>query len=276
MALLRNFNKNLQTLLQKESLFKNKLLPDLLKQEVFMTIRNDYVDFYYKGGRLFRYDKNGFQTHIKFAAVIPKQGKDYLTESQLMNFHLAGSFTKEYSRIKENCANYSGVEALGVSGIYHRHSYLANENVVVLDIEIAFQSLNSQNKTDRIDLLLFDKERRELMFVEAKHYSNPEIRSTTMPRVIQQIKRYESQINQNNNNILTAYNNYVNDLNSILNLSIPGPLLLHEQVKLLIFGFDKDQQKGSLNSKILPALGSAQISCYAAGDPKKISLQKFF
>ncbi len=47
-----------------------------------MAIRNGYIDFYHKGGRLFKFDKKGFQTHIKYAAVIEKDKKDYLTQDE--------------------------------------------------------------------------------------------------------------------------------------------------------------------------------------------------
>jgi len=103
--------------MKTDKLFSKCIKPDCVGQNVFMAIRNEYLDFYHKGGRLFKFDKNGFQTHIKYAAVIEKDKDDYLTENQLGKYRLSTDFMKSYNRIKENCANYSGVEAVGVSNL---------------------------------------------------------------------------------------------------------------------------------------------------------------
>ncbi len=87
------------------------------------------MDFYHNGGKLFSFDSNGFKTHIKYAAVITGSDEDYLTEKELANCKLVTDFQSNYSRIKENCANYSGNEAKGVSEIYQRNSYLSDSEV---------------------------------------------------------------------------------------------------------------------------------------------------
>ncbi len=70
---------------------------------------------------------------------------------------------------------------------------MSDNNIVVLDIEVSFESFNEENTQDRIDILLFKKDTQTLQFVEAKHYSNTDIRSKTTPKVIDQINRYEIQ-----------------------------------------------------------------------------------
>lgn len=278
MVFKRFINQKLLTDLQTERLFKNKLIDDCKSQKVFPAIRNNNIDFYHKGGRLFEYDKKGFQTHLKYASVIAKAGKDYLTEKELLNYKLASNFETNYSRIKENCSKYSGVESLGVSYLYHNHSCLSNSNVVVLDIEITFKSLNidKKQKYDRIDILLFNKELQQLQFVEAKHYSNKEIWSTQTPKVINQIKRYEKQIKNRKSTILSEYTEYIKVLNHLFNISLPTPKIISEKVPILIFGFDNDQKNGRLIKFITKNHNYSGIKKYCKGNIKKVEMQNLW
>ena len=251
-------------------LWFNKLKADCEGQKIFLAIRNNYVDLYHKGGRLFNFDNRGFKTHLKYASVIESIGSDYLTESELSNCKLASDFETNYSRIKENCSNYAGVEAKGVSEIYHKHSYLSDSNVVVLDIEVSFESLNKGNKKDRIDILFFNKLTKTLQFVEAKHFSNQEIWSTGTPDVINQISRYESQIDQRKNEIISEYAEYIETLNILFDLSLPVPVDIDNKITLLIFGFDTDQKNGRLNTSIKANPEFKEIKTYAIGNVKQI------
>ena len=63
--------------LQAEPLFKEQLRPDIARsacemragaRRVFPAIREDRVDFYYRGGKLFSYDDTGFRTNLKYTA----------------------------------------------------------------------------------------------------------------------------------------------------------------------------------------------------------------
>lgn len=250
----RNLEQSSIDKLKENDLWINHLKKDCEEQNVFLAIRKDNVGFYHKGGKLFGFDeKNGFRTHIKYAAVIDETEKDYLTEKELENSKLISNFSDNYIRIKENCKHYSKDEALGVSEIYHNHSYLSKERYVVLDIEVSFkpENENEKEKKNRIDILLFDTETKNLQFVEAKHFSNSEIWSTKKPEVINQIKRYENQIKKSEKQIIEAYKKYVSVINEIFGLTLPPPLKVYEKVKLFIFGFDENQRKGRLTELIL-------------------------
>lgn len=201
----------------------------------------------------------------KYASVIDNSEIAYLTENELSKNKLITDFKNNYSRIKENCGLYSGIEALGVSEIYHKYSYLSRNNIVVLDIEISFEALEKTNgeKQDRIDILLYDLNTRTLKFVEAKHYSNPEIWSNSTPKVISQIKKYETQIKTNKTEIIAAYKNYMEAINYVFDLELPLPEKVEEKVTLLIFGFDNDQKNGRLQKLILsnPVFKGFQVYC---------------
>jgi hypothetical protein len=271
----RNLEETLVIKLQNSDLWNNQIKQDCLKQEVFCAIRNNEIDFYYKGGRLFNFDINGFKTHIKYAAVIEPNGKDYLTQDELKQLKLATDFESNYKRIKENCSKYSGAEALGVSEIYHRNSYLSNNNVVVLDIEVSFESF-TEGTQDRIDILFYNTETATLQFVEAKRYSNTEIRSETEPKVISQIKKYENQIKARKNEILIEITNYIKILNSIFKINLPEPKEIDPKVTLLIFGFDNDQKQGRLKKLIVENPFFKGIKSYRKGKISDVVTQNLW
>ena len=267
----RGLEKVIEGKLISSRLWSNKIEHDCKEQKVFLAIRDNRIDLYHKGGKLFTYDRNGFKTHLKYASVISSNGKDYLTEAELSDYKLASDFESNYLRIKENCSNYSRIEASGVSEIYHKHSYLSDSNVVVLDIEISFESLKQKNNQDRIDILLFNKESKTLQFVEAKHFSNNDIWSRTTPKVIGQIKRYESQLSKRKNKILSEYINYIKVINGIFNIALPEPEELDTNVTLLIFGFDKDQKNGRLRKLISQNDEYTGLKNYSIGNIKKVA-----
>jgi len=274
-------NKNeMAEALVKEELWKEKLKDDCENQDVFLALRDSKIDFYHKGGRLFSFDGKNFRTHIKYAAVIAKKDAEnihYLTEADLAKCKLISDFETNYHRIKENCAKHSGVEALGVSAVYHKHSYLSDGDRVVLDIETSFKSLYEKGGQDRIDVLLFDKESQELQFVEAKHFSNKEIWSTQTPDVIGQIRRYEEQVKDKKEEMLKRWGDNVRVLNNLFGRSLPAPLAIDEKVTLLIFGFDANQRDGRLNDLITDNHDEFRgIKCYPVGDIKGIELNSLW
>jgi len=266
----RRLEKIIEDKLLSSSLWSNEIEQDCKNQNVFLAIRANRIDLYHKGGKLFTYDRSGFKTHLKYASVISSNEKDYLTESELLDYKLASDFESNYPRIKENCSNYSGIEALGVSDLYHRHSYLSSSNVVVLDVEISFESFNEENNQDRIDILLLNKDSKSLQFVEAKHFSNKEIWSRTIPAVIGQIKRYESQIAERKPEILSEYIDYIKMIDRIFGTALPEPVEVDNNVTLLIFGFDNDQKSGRLKKLILQNKEYAGIKNYPIGNIKKV------
>ncbi|MEN6617251.1 MAG: hypothetical protein ABFD12_11890 [Syntrophorhabdus sp.] len=268
----------------------NRLLYDLLKNDivsgnVFPAIRNRYIDFYYKGGRLFEYRQGEFKTHIKYASVLtlPK-GKstqanadgdeNYLTAKDFQNLQYISDFAGGYKRIKENCSLYSGDEAAGVASIYSQYSYAnkhkraggannGRSNVVVLDIEIAFDK-----GKDRIDVLLYNKAEKTLRFCEAKHYSNKELwsRPSIKPPVVNQLERYKAQITSKKEQILTAYRNYVNCVNTLFDLDLPLPQNVEDDVVLLIFGYDRDQFKGRFRDLLINDGSLGKVHYYSIGN----------
>ena len=48
--------------LVKSGLWKSNIYQDCLVQQLFLAIRNDQIGLYHKGGLLFKFEKNDYQT----------------------------------------------------------------------------------------------------------------------------------------------------------------------------------------------------------------------
>jgi len=275
------FKKNLDNVtinrLLGNKLFTEKLCPDIEKGTVFPAIRAGRIDFYHKGGKLFSY-KKGFSTHKKYASVIKYKG-EYISELDLQQkVEVIASFSDGYERIKENCSLYSGDEAEGISRLYHRYPFTNNGlDVVVLDIEISFKAKSKGRTQDRIDILLFNKKTKQLRFYEAKHYSNSELWAVEnrLPKVVSQIRRYEKQI-EKEESIISQYCNYVRIINSLFGCDIPKPESIDKKVTLLVFGYDRDQQRGHMQRLLLEDGSLAGIQHYFIGNISAVKIDNMW
>jgi len=256
--------------LKKKSLW-NKLEADCKDGNVYLAIRNGYISFYHKGGNLFKFEKDSFSTHVKYATVFDTEDdsspKDYIKENQLEEIRKIKSFNDGYEGIKKNCELYSGLEAKGVANLYQNSSYIRSKSIFVLDIEIAFKK--NDRKQDRIDILLYNNDKQTLRFVEAKLFSNSELWSTSTPPVITQIEKYEEQLDLHKEELIPQYGQYIDELNQIFGLKLNAPKKIEPKVSLLIFGFD-DAQKRSDRFKDLIRENQKYIDVpiYCKGDPK--------
>ena len=272
---IRNIKPDLLKQLKDHELFKNKLFNDIKNGKVFAALRNNRIDFYFKGGKLFSFNKNGLLTHIKYATTPEDEIGSYVTESEFSEKcgNSIKSFVSDYNKIKTNCELYSkGSEAACVSYLYSKYSFFSSAaDIVVLDIEISLKADEDKNRNqDRIDILLYSKPDRALKFVEAKLYTNKEIRSETDPEVVGQIERYNSQIERKEGEICNAYGKYVEIMNDLFSLKIERPMKILPGAGLYIFGFDEDQSKGNLTKNIRPNLEKNHIKYYLLGNPSNI------
>jgi len=266
----RDIHEEIIKQLQKSDIYQKKILKDIKTGVILPCIRDERIDFYYGGGNLFTFDKKGFATHIKYASVYKYKGKDpYVSESEIQKMEKITSFLDGYERIKENCSLYAGDEAISISDIYRRYSYILPRNIVVLDIEISLKSLkNDGSKQDRIDILFFDRKKERLIFCEGKHYSNGELWSEkgTEPKVVKQIRRYEEQIIDKQDSILNGYCNYISIVNNLFSLDLPCPGSISKNVLLIVTGFDKDQSSGRLTNLFKENMPN-DLKYYPVGSP---------
>lgn len=281
----RGFSKIDQ--LKKEPLFQKKLLPDITNggiEAVFPALRDEYVSFYYKGGGLFKYDGK-FSTHYKYAFVPENKEKIYVDETNVANMKPISSFSKGYGEIKDRCKQYGTTEAEGVSVLYQKNATVADK-IILLDTEVAFSPENldeddsADKKQQRIDLLLFDKGSKTLLFVEAKHFSNKELWSqeNTPPKVVDQIARYEKVIADQEKNIRDEYIKYVEQWRELFDLTkdqLPNPEHVHPKTGLLIFGYDLNQ-RAKIEQKLIKDGSLAETKYYINGGFNSVHIEKLY
>ena len=120
-----------------------------------------------------------------------------------------------------------------------------------------------------------DKFDGSLRFVEAKHYTNSELwDSNNKPKVIGQVDKYQKIIKREENEIVLAYNSFLNCFSGIIGFQFTKIQSIDKlPVSLWIFGFDANQRDGRLKNKLLPSLSNAGIKKYAIGNPKNAIAQ---
>jgi len=256
---MSNFKRGMgEALVEKlgaEALFQSKLKIDIEEGKVFFAIRNGYGSFYVNGSSLFSYSNSGFTTHHKFGFVPSTVGKDYIAEADLKHMSVIEKFIDGYDAIKERATKYAGIEASGVSALYKFAPTLKNldEQYFLVDTEVVFNAANDtenqesddSRKTDRIDILLYDNHKRQLLFCEAKHFSNSELwaKSNSKPKVVSQLNKYNNQISSKTKSIISEYENTFAEYNQLMGTKLQSPLSVCKQCGLLIFGFDRNQMK---------------------------------
>ena len=182
---------------------------------------------------------------------------------------------------------YASPEDKCISNICKNGNVISNlpNGYVVLDVEVAFEkeiieSDKTIRKQNRIDILLYGIEERQLRFVEAKHFSNGEIKSITIPDVVKQIKRYDDEIEKRYDEILDVYTEYIKNLNKIfdeiIDNPIPTPISILPKCGLIIFGFDDDQKNGRLQKNIENKIKEENIRVYSIGQESKIDIKKLY
>ena len=249
----RGMGEKLVKALSKHDLFKSKLMEDIQNGKVFFAIRPGYGSFYVKGRSLFKYKSNRFSSHQKFV-FIPKNSKgSYINEKDLKNLVPISDFVEGYERIKERAERYADPEATGVSALYKFAPHTGNldERYFLVDIEVGFDAANDtgeekgERKADRIDILLYDNELRNLLFCEAKHYSNAEIKMSgdAAPKVLEQLTRYDGQIKKNKKAILAEYTKAFKEYNALMGTKLNPPKDIVKKCGLYIFGFNRSGQQ---------------------------------
>jgi len=243
----RGMGQALLKSLSENSLFRDKLCPDIEDGQVFFTTRHKNASFYIKGSSLFTYEINGFSSHEKFAFILNRKKAPYITESELGALRPAVDFYSVYNEIKNRAQLYAKGEATGISALYKYapHNGNKHERYFLVDIEDEMDAVSgdSGKKTDRADILLYDNENRELLFCEAKLFSNSELRAAEgeLPKVITQLERYDKQIAVNDQTILEQYTIAFSDYNALMGTSLNPPEKIAKKCGLYIFGFTQDK-----------------------------------
>lgn len=282
MVFIRRFEQNLLDELKSHALLSEKLRKDIETGEVFPAIRKDEMHFYHKGGRLLAFDKRGFRTNAKYAMGIcddnPLMGD--IRERQLDNIQLMKRFSDGYTSMKALCQLYSSKEeAAAVARIYEQWPYTkggASTNCVVLDIEVSFKAEVHDaegRRQNRIDLVLFDIQKEELLFIEAKLFVNGAIRakSPNPPDIVGQFQDYRKPIEVRTQEIISSYGDYVKSVNLLFGIKLLQPCRIIQDMPLLSLGFDKDQRKGRLAKNISVLDKKYNVCCLSIGNADDVT-----
>lgn len=239
---------------------------------LFVAIRNNYVNVYYRGCSLVRLVWNGSQVngeiHYKYLLKPDVAGPQYVPVvdgsadlGQALG-HFFHTDIRDVGRLKQAARPYCGLEKAGVHDIV-----LANTNV--LDVEIAFSAARSADdtpSTPRVDFaaLRAADNVAKLVFFEAKHFTNTgSLRvgaSDAHPPVVAQINGYSRLLEQNRDAVEHSYRHVCRNLVALKGMAARNQerhalaqavsdgsleLSVDEHPRLVIFGFDADQKAGS-------------------------------
>ena len=258
---------NLNGLLQS-ALFTNRLLPDILTGTVFPAIRGRKIDFYLKGRKLFSFTGQGFKSNIAYLAAFQNRPNGEITEEVFVNLQVCESFEDGNTQIKKNISLYEQPESGGVFKLCKTHSCFMDNfagPIGVLDIELSLEANDEERSQDRIDLVLFHCETRQLRFFEVKTFANKEIWPTNgHAPVVEQIQRYTQQLRQRTDELLVGYKQYVRLMQRLCGITLPEPDSLDTAVDLLLIGFDTPQLN-TIQNVLLPAFGNLFRSCLIGG-----------
>lgn len=249
---------------------------------LFVAIRHDCINVYYKGNSICKLSYNNGQVtakvHYKYL-LNPQIVGDSYVETRDGRFaddvlcHKSITALADVDLLKRASGLYAGEEKSGV------HSVITGEKNV-LDVEITFAADDDSSKnTDRIDYLKLERGKAQdsdirLVFYEAKHFTNKEIRSVGRPDVLEQIDAYEKALKQHKESILDSYALVCRNLQELdligerdllgMVASGEGRLSIDFNPRLIVFGFDQDQKAGEIwkghRAKLSDALGKRLIT----------------
>ncbi len=250
--------------------------------DLFLGVRDNILNVYYRGNSLvlISYEAGRLigRTHYKYL-LKPRSRLCYI-RSKEGRFDwpdgVAGEFLlqdlNDLATLKAASLPYAGVEKTGVHCILQ-----SNPNVV--DIEIAFEDNGEEDNPAsalRIDFAALQESGagNALVFFEAKHVSNPELRAsgTASPPVLDQVRNYEQFLAQHQQELEVSYRQICRNLAGLRGRSVAGivkriaegtPLSISTAPRLVIFGFDEDQHRGAVwgshRQKLIDALGRDRV-----------------
>jgi len=287
--------------LQDSSWWRDVLICD----DVFIAVRNNCLDVYYRGGSIFqiRDDGNGTvkpNTHVKYLVrqqearvELDADNKFILPPGGLAWEHYEGG--KTLSDMLTAAQTLSGLEKSGLHPLV-----VGSPNVIDLEISLRashpLPGTNLSGKNDK-DTKIYDRldaaslEQRGsdtfVVFHEAKHFSNPDLaaKAGNTPKVVEQIRGYRSTIKHHEAFLVERYRSVCRTLERIdamrprkssgsdsllQKVAQTGiELRIDPNPRLIVFGFDTNQRDGRWQA-YLENITQAEpdLNVYAAGNPE--------
>ena len=184
-------------------------------RDLFLAVRGNYVNVYYLGCSLLRLKSQTKgvvgEVHYKYLLRPTLSTSEYIRirdgrpESLPPVEHMFTGSLVDLDALKTAARPYAGLEKAGVHDVV-----LSNWNVV--DVEIAFatgESDESETSVPRVDFAVLQQRNRhvELVFFEAKHFTNSELRAggCADPKVVGQIDGYAALLRDRHDEIVDSY-----------------------------------------------------------------------
>ena len=227
MGFIRSFDKKQIYALQSEqnkSIY-NLLISDIKDGKVFPSVRKNQIYFYYEGGCLYKF-ANGKFTRDKAYEKYSCSTEDS-TRYETAKIQVENRFSKGEKNDKER----------RLLNALYRYTYGGEKpyDTVVLDIEVNLNSTFVGRK--KCDLVLYNTQSSEIMFVEGKIFSDRRVsvRIGFIPEVISQVNTYSAAIAEQQQAILTQYANHIEIINNLFGMNYSAPKKLIQPAKLLVY-----------------------------------------
>ncbi|MFD2603731.1 hypothetical protein [Flavobacterium suzhouense] len=207
-------NPDFITALNKNQHFQNMVRD----KDLFIAIRKEYINVYYYGQSICKISFNKKNREIKWISHKKYFG---INENGYLN---TGIYLEKIEELKLNAEKYKLEEKEQVK----KHA-LDNEDICILDIEVGFGKPRAY-----IDYVTIENINgsTKLVFHEAKHFKNSDIRSKKEPKVFAQMKIYENLLHEYREDILISYNKVYEN---IIELNLNNK---HKLVKVIGKTFD--------------------------------------
>lgn len=281
----------LRELATKESWWRD-VLQD---KSLIIGVRDDYLNVYWRGQSIFKVEmKHGrivACTHPKYLLDPDLSGQVMLAEETglfaldgldaLIRTYVPG---KTSPKLKRAAGLFAGDEKAGVQ-------IIVNANPHVVDVEVAFPAEPGSRSVPRIDIATFNEGEAgvTLVFWEAKVLGNPELRTSGEKNIVRQVETYRARLAQHAREVVESYEQIARNLvafagmsdgartvsDGVRKVADGAPLLLSSSpdVRLIVYGFDKDQRDGAWKKLLADNAGQLKdIGILARGNPGDIRL----
>jgi hypothetical protein len=227
MAFIRKFNISSFDKLSGENkeLYQN-LFRDIKCGEVFPAVRDGKIDFYYAGGRLFRFG-----------------GKKFMRDDNYQKYSAGTEGLTYYKKCKQENANRFSNKEREILSRLSKSTFSSASKIIVLDVEI---NVNEDNRK-KCDMALLNTETKRLMFVEGKMLEDERMAGNP-PKVIEQVNGYSRTLENYKEKIETQYKNHIEIINTLFNTSFPTCVSIVSSAKLLVYSenAENDRRKDAM------------------------------
>jgi hypothetical protein len=222
--------------LQKCPFFQKRLKPLIEEGKIFVGIRENTMDFYYRGRRMVRRSRDTYRINQYYLNGEQRKGSPEIT---CKSEELDTSFEKILKNCEEKAK--SDHETCQISKVYEKYAYLSKHTdrskPFFIDVEARFSSLcpnDTDRNFDKIDLVAFIPSQEALLFVEVKRKKDQRIRSKKGdPEVVEQVKWYRKQI-EDRKEILKAYEKVFQAMHELFGTPLCKPKKIITDVPILV------------------------------------------